>query len=254
MKKYRDVYETLEINPSASIKEIKVAYAKKIKEFHPEEFPEEFMEINSAYEEAISRKRFEFEYPQNNLKKINLKKSVEYVKKVDVIEYIAIKCKESNNLEDLYSLEDIIFTIKELSIYKKEEIVKLEKLEYTKLLYIYKFIYEMEFSIELEALVKIFNQKMFIDAFKSDSDFFDLVTSYLYTNREYISTEGREFINLHINSVKPNVKNFIGVYKTDSKIRGEFEYDKFYKHYRPYKYIYSVFLYIFFILLLKYYF
>lgn len=248
MKKYRDIYEILEISSSASLKEIKIAYANKIREFHPEEYPDEFMEIHDAYEQAISRKRVEFNFPQNNINHTNLKKSVEYVKKTDVVEYIASECINTDSSESIYNKEDIIFTIKELRIYKKEEIIKLEKLEYINLLYIYKFIYEMEFSIETESIIKIFSQKIFFDAFKYNSDFFDLVTSYLYTNREYFNEERRNYINLVIQDVRPDINNFIKVTMTDTKIRGEFECDQFYKYYKPYKWVFLIFLYILLVL------
>lgn len=42
-------YQVLELEPGSSIEEIKAAYARLSKEFHPEEHPEEFQRIHEAY-------------------------------------------------------------------------------------------------------------------------------------------------------------------------------------------------------------
>ena len=51
----------LGIEPTCDVKAIKKAYAKKSKEFHPAEHPEEYERIKSAYQmvlpEAAWRKR-----------------------------------------------------------------------------------------------------------------------------------------------------------------------------------------------------
>lgn len=42
-------YKILGLVPGASKEEIKEAYARLSKEFHPEEYPEEFQQIHEAY-------------------------------------------------------------------------------------------------------------------------------------------------------------------------------------------------------------
>ncbi len=51
-------YEVLNIEPTNDIKTIKKAYAKRSREFHPEERPEEFQVLHDAYEEAILRAKW----------------------------------------------------------------------------------------------------------------------------------------------------------------------------------------------------
>lgn len=48
-------FDLLEIEPTNDKKVIKKAYAKMVKRYHPEEFPEEWKCIHAAYETAISR-------------------------------------------------------------------------------------------------------------------------------------------------------------------------------------------------------
>lgn len=47
------VFQILEIEPTNDKKEIKKAYARLVKRYHPEEFPEEWEKIHGAYEQAL---------------------------------------------------------------------------------------------------------------------------------------------------------------------------------------------------------
>lgn len=47
------VFRILEIEPTNDKKEIKKAYARLVKRYHPEEFPEEWEKIHGAYEQAL---------------------------------------------------------------------------------------------------------------------------------------------------------------------------------------------------------
>jgi hypothetical protein len=47
-------WEILDLSPNASKKEIKRRYSQLVKQYHPEEYPEKFSEIRSAYEVALA--------------------------------------------------------------------------------------------------------------------------------------------------------------------------------------------------------
>lgn len=49
------IFKILEIEPTTDKKVIKKAYAKLVKKYHPEEYPDKWKEIHAAYEEAIAR-------------------------------------------------------------------------------------------------------------------------------------------------------------------------------------------------------
>ena len=48
-----NAWEVLEIEPTSDKKEIKKAYARLLKQFHPEENPEEFKQILAAYQQCL---------------------------------------------------------------------------------------------------------------------------------------------------------------------------------------------------------
>lgn len=48
------IWEMLEIEPTKDIKQIKRAYLKAVKQYHPEEQPEAFKQINEAYQQALA--------------------------------------------------------------------------------------------------------------------------------------------------------------------------------------------------------
>ena len=48
-----NMWEILGIEPGADIKSIRAAYAEKVKEHHPEDDPEGFMRLRTAYKTAI---------------------------------------------------------------------------------------------------------------------------------------------------------------------------------------------------------
>lgn len=52
-------YKVLQLLPGSSVEEIKEAYAVLSRQFHPEEYPEEFQEIHEAYTTLVcgSRRR-----------------------------------------------------------------------------------------------------------------------------------------------------------------------------------------------------
>lgn len=48
-----NTWEVLEIEPTSDKKEIKKAYARLLKQYHPEENPEEFKQIQAAYQQCL---------------------------------------------------------------------------------------------------------------------------------------------------------------------------------------------------------
>ena len=49
-----NIWEILGIEPTDNKREIRAAYAAKSKLYHPEEEPEEFAKLNTAYQAALS--------------------------------------------------------------------------------------------------------------------------------------------------------------------------------------------------------
>ncbi len=47
-------YKVLQLLPGSSVEEIKEAYAVLSRQFHPEEYPEEFQEIHEAYTTLVA--------------------------------------------------------------------------------------------------------------------------------------------------------------------------------------------------------
>ena len=52
-----DFWKTLELAPTADVREIKRAYARLAKKYHPEDAPEEFRALHDAYEQALAYAR-----------------------------------------------------------------------------------------------------------------------------------------------------------------------------------------------------
>lgn len=71
------VWDRLGIAPTNDIKAIKSAYAAKAKEFHPEEHPEEFQELQSAYKAAVQYAKFNIKgYEYNTAVKVENNETV----------------------------------------------------------------------------------------------------------------------------------------------------------------------------------
>ena len=50
---WQESFKILEIEPTRDKREIKIAYSKILKKYHPEEYPELSIKINEAYKNAI---------------------------------------------------------------------------------------------------------------------------------------------------------------------------------------------------------
>ena len=106
-------FKILEIDKITDSKKIKMAYIKLLKKYHPEEYPEKFMEINEAYERALN-------YAENPSEERNRKDPYEemYGKRVeikdnDLFEYIMNSFNSSgkfgdNNLKNLFDISNYI--------------------------------------------------------------------------------------------------------------------------------------------------
>ena len=67
-----NAWEVLEIEPTSDKKEIKKAYARLLKQYHPEENPEEFKQIQAAYQQCLHQDQeiesASFEQNKQNIK------------------------------------------------------------------------------------------------------------------------------------------------------------------------------------------
>ena len=53
----KSIWEWLEIEPTGEISEIRAAYARQVKKYHPEDTPEEFEQLQKAYKSALRQAR-----------------------------------------------------------------------------------------------------------------------------------------------------------------------------------------------------
>ena len=76
-----EAFKILEIDLTTHKKTIKAAYSRILKKYHPEEFPDKFIQINEAYKKTLeyaenysSRYRTENKNDYNNFENIEEKK------------------------------------------------------------------------------------------------------------------------------------------------------------------------------------
>lgn len=76
-----EAFKILEIDLTTDKKNIKAAYSRILKKYHPEEFPDKFIQINEAYKKTLeyaenysSRYRTENKNDYNNFENIEEKK------------------------------------------------------------------------------------------------------------------------------------------------------------------------------------
>lgn len=62
-------WEVLEIEPTKDKKEIKKAYARLLKQYHPEENPEEFKQIQAAYQQCL--------HPDQEIESVSYEQNIE---------------------------------------------------------------------------------------------------------------------------------------------------------------------------------
>lgn len=108
-----DLYDVLGINTESSEQEIKKAYIRKIKQFPPEQYPEEFKKIRSAYETlSHPQTRREYDTMSAHGEVINVMLSEgqqhmsesEYIKAADTFKKILIIEPSLNYVRNFYAL------------------------------------------------------------------------------------------------------------------------------------------------------
>ena len=85
---FKEAFKILEIEPIKDKREIKIAYSKMLKKYHPEEFPDVFIQINEAYKVALEHTENEFlENPSENAAE-NQQESVQTADKTHSVWYL----------------------------------------------------------------------------------------------------------------------------------------------------------------------
>ena len=64
-----NAWEILGIEPTKDKKEIKKAYARLLKQYHPEENPEEFKQIQAAYQQCL--------HPNQEIESVSYEQNIE---------------------------------------------------------------------------------------------------------------------------------------------------------------------------------
>lgn len=70
-------WEWLDISPTSDIREIKSAYARAAKRYHPEEHPEQFKELQKAYKRAVQYAKLQSRVAETGQKSQNLRNQEE---------------------------------------------------------------------------------------------------------------------------------------------------------------------------------
>ena len=114
-----NAWEVLEIEPTSDKKEIKKAYARLLKQYHPEENPEEFKQIQAAYQQCLHPDQeiesVSFEQNKQDIKTqpISTKEDTIIPPPIPKVETLFVK-----NEEDVVVYQDILNSI-ERSLPKK---------------------------------------------------------------------------------------------------------------------------------------
>ena len=122
-----NIYEILGVDRNADTKTIKKAYAKLVKQYHPEEHPEEWKRIHDAYEQAMEPKEAPntpVETPGSKTQPQIQSLSAEQQEKLEDIfvdvESIIREQKEQQEKADQKKIDRELQTIRQLT--KKKEI------------------------------------------------------------------------------------------------------------------------------------
>lgn len=177
----RNIFAILEIEPTKDKKVIKKAYAKLVKKYHPEEYPEKWKEIHEAYEAAIAWTQWQDQdFPvfsamdKENEEDLKPPKPVIKAGKAETLK----SSEESDGLESLFDHIDTLS--KEQQEHDKEA-------------------YEKEFQEVMHSFEKISGKKK--PNRKEWEDFFSPKARLPYLcNREFLKMLGEYFSNKRINA------------------------------------------------------
>lgn len=70
----REAFRVLKIEPTENKKDIKKAYANQVKQYHPEEYPEEWKRIHDALDELVTDQKQQLQIQQDEHLKIAIQK------------------------------------------------------------------------------------------------------------------------------------------------------------------------------------
>lgn len=155
-------YEILEIDELSSERDIKKAYAKKLKEFPPEKFKNEFQLINSCYSILInSKERKDYNYKLNYNLYLKAKKNKDYILAKEKLEK-AIDSGEKRIPLDYLNLLELTYLNRDLLEIKNIKMKFQETLKKDEILFLN------------NKFVEIFKSFIKLEKFKEITDFVQL--------------------------------------------------------------------------------
>jgi preprotein translocase subunit SecG len=117
--KHGTCWQILEIDPTDNKREIKQAYARLLKVYHPEEYPEEFKRLENAYKEAIQYKKEAKSTYTMDSSILHEKENID-IKNIDFSEQTVKKKDYSIHLNDTIVVQEE--KKKDYSIHLKEDV------------------------------------------------------------------------------------------------------------------------------------
>lgn len=230
MKNIIEITHFFELKEDFTKNDLKSAYAKKIKENHPEDFPNEFIEIQNMYEYAL-----EYLNGDINLENIldleksnsfsNLEDDSNRVKPYDYFSDLFSKYKTTyksfeninndSNVEIEFNNNDIelIKEVLKKSVSYNYEIINLfDNLNYKCLIYLHKIISEINYSKSYRTVYYIFNQEQIRNLYENEKNFRFIINKYFYYNifdfdlrtSKYICTNLADY-----NVIEGNLRKFL---------------------------------------------
>lgn len=237
MKNIIEIAQFFELEEDFTKKDLKRAYANKIKEYHPEDSPQEFINIQNMYEYALEYLKgdiyianiFDLANSDSTLNLENDEKSVEpydYFNDLFSKHKITYKSFDDNddvqkdiNVEIEIDNNDYELIKEELknSIVINEEILSaFENISQTNLIYLYRIVNEFNYSKSYSNVHFILNQEQIRSILKNDKNFRYLIGKYFYYNifdfdlrtSKYICTTIADY-----DVIKRNISLFYYMYK-----------------------------------------
>lgn len=119
---YDDIWDILEISPTRDKKEIKKAYAKLTKIYHPEDAPEQFQTIQHAYKMALQYASEQTDSSLNQETNTALSSNKLKIQQVDTPIYTEDKQKKQMNvnMDKLYQMNDTLHVHQNKELFNEE--------------------------------------------------------------------------------------------------------------------------------------